>query len=143
MNILPTLSSDNWVLPGEKMLDYLLTYYITTDARQSYLFNNNLISLPYSYAMYSTDPIGFRNRIMDDLNTILKRYFEVVDVKADVYEDKSEALSYYVILSASVMTKEGLKYDLNKVTTTKNNVTDKILSFSNYGLAKNYVFSQS
>ncbi len=142
MNILPTLSSDNWVLPGEKMLDYLLTYYITTDARQSYLFNNNLISLPYSYAMYSTDPIGFRNRIMDDLNTILKRYFEVVDVKADVYEDKSEALSYYVILSASVMTKEGLKYDLNKVTTTKNNVTDKILSFSNYGLAKNYVFSQ-
>lgn len=143
MNILPTLSSDNWVLPGERMLDYLLTYYITTDARQSYLFNNNLISLPYSYAMYSTDPIGFRNRIMDDLNTILKRYFEVVDVKADVYEDKSEALSYYVILSASVMTKEGLKYDLNKVTTTKNNVTDKILSFSNYGLAKNYVFSQS
>lgn len=143
MNILPTLSSDNWVLPGEKMLDYLLTYYITTDARQSYLFNNNLISLPYSYAVYSTDPIGFRNRIMDDLNTILKRYFEVVDIKADVYEDKSEALSYYVILSASVMTKEGLKYDLNKVTTTKNNVTDKILSFSNYGLAKNYVFSQS
>lgn len=143
MNILPTLSSDNWVLPGEKMLDYLLTYYITTDARQSYLFNNNLISLPYSYAMHSTDPVGFRNRIMDDLKILLKRYFEVVDVKADVYEDKSEALSYYVILSASVMTKEGLKYDLNKVTTTKNNVTDKILSFSNYGLAKNYVFSQS
>lgn len=142
MQVLPTLSSDGFLQSNEKMLDYLLSYYITTDARQSYLFNNRLTSLPYTAALYSTDPIGFREALKSDLISLLQKYYKFVDVQAETYESKDDKLSYYIIFSVGVINEQGVKYDLNKVVSMRNTVSDKILAFSNYGLAKNYVFSK-
>jgi len=138
--VLPTLDTDGFVKQSQAMIDYLLSYYILTDTAQSLLFKNSLISLPKTYAKYMDDAEGFAKAIKDDLNTLLQKYFKIVDVITSVYKNEITK-GYYVIISASVIDDNNHKYDISKVTHIHKSKSLKIFNFNNYGAAKAYVES--
>jgi hypothetical protein len=136
--VLPTLDTDGFVHQSQAMLDYLLSYYILTDAAQSILFKDSLISLPKTYAKYIDDADGFAIGIKSDLNVLLQKYFKIVDVQTSAYKnDKTKG--YYVVMSASVIDDNNHRYDVSKVTYIYKSKSLKIFNFNNYAAAKAYV----
>lgn len=142
MKVLPSLSTDGFITHGKALLDNLLTYYILTDAAQTYLFHGKLLSLPYTYAKYVNEPEFFAKAVEEDIKYLLDRYFKANDVIVKAYEENNSKTYYYVIINASVIDDDGRKFDLTLVNYIYNGKSKKITKFNNYGLAQDYVLSQ-
>ncbi len=133
--VIPSLSLDGWVTSPDKILDYVLSHYILTDNQQSYLYRDNLTSLPLTYYKYNSDPDGMANGIRTDLTNLLTKYFSQVDVSASAVQSVVDLNIYNVVVSAAVIGGDGKRYELNKITQLFNSKARYILNFSNYGAA--------
>lgn len=133
MKTIGSLSEDGWIVDSKKLLDRIISYYITTDSRQTYLFQGNLISLPKTYYLYINDPEGMKRGIIDDLTTLLGRYFNVVEINANVELLDTNSSKYAITLSVRV-TDENNKYiELAKFTEYENGALNRIVDINNYG----------
>ncbi|EKD89616.1 MAG: hypothetical protein ACD_33C00030G0002 [uncultured bacterium] len=132
-----SISEEGWVTDSKKILDYLLSYYILTDAGQTYLFKNNLISLSKTYYEFINDPIGMASAVQSDLDRVLTNYFNIVDVKVQS-KQINDSSSYALFISASCINDDNVKVELNKVTEINTSKSRNILSFNNYGVANQH-----
>lgn len=129
--VIPSLSEQAWVTDSAKILNHLLSYYILTDNGQSLVFNSNLINLPVTYYKHINDPDGMANAVKTDLEKLLSRYFEVVDVLTE-----AKALSdskYAILIYASVIDSESVKIDVSKVVEINTSGLRNVLNVVNYG----------
>lgn len=129
--VIGSLSDLGWVDNSETLLSKLLGYYILTDSAQSVIFQNNLINLPQSYYEYINDPQGMATRIKNDLDTLLSRYFSMVEVETEAVA-KTESV-YGILLYATVVDDKGIKVNLGKVAEISSTGVTKVISINNYG----------
>ena len=129
--VIGSLSDLGWVDNSETLLSKLLGYYILTDSAQSVIFQNNLINLPQSYYEYINDPQGMATRIKNDLDTLLSRYFSLVEVETEAVA-KTESV-YGILLYATVVDDKGIKVNLGKVAEISSTGVTKVISINNYG----------
>ena len=129
--VIGSLSDLGWIDNSETLLSKLLGYYILTDSAQSVIFQNNLINLPQSYYEYINDPQGMATRIKNDLDTLLSRYFSLVEVETEAVA-KTESV-YGILLYATVVDDKGIKVNLGKVAEISSTGVTKVISINNYG----------
>lgn len=129
--VIGSLSELGWVENTETILSKLLGYYILTDAAQSVIFQNNLISLPYTYFQYINDPPGMANAVRQDLDKLLGRYFMSVDVEVESMA-KTESI-YGIVLYASVIDDKGIRVGLGRVVEMTSTGVSKVIDINNYG----------
>ena len=129
--VIGSLSDLGWVDNSETLLSKLLGYYILTDSAQSVIFQNNLINLPQSYYEYINDPQGMATRIKNDLDTLLSRYFSLVEVETEAVA-KTDSV-YGILLYATVVDDKGIKVNLGKVAEISSTGVTKVISINNYG----------
>lgn len=129
--VIGSLSDLGWVDNSETLLSKLLGYYILTDSAQSVIFQNNLINLPQSYYEYINDPQGMATRVKNDLDTLLSRYFSMVEVETEAVA-KTESI-YGILLYATVVDDKGIKVNLGKVAEISSTGVTKVISINNYG----------
>ena len=129
--VIGSLSDLGWVDNSETLLSKLLGYYILTDSAQSVIFQNNLINLPQSYYEYINDPQGMATRIKNDLDTLLSRYFSMVEVETEAVA-KTDSV-YGILLYATVVDDKGIKVNLGKVAEISSTGVTKVININNYG----------
>lgn len=129
--VIGSLSDLGWVDNSETLLSKLLGYYILTDSAQSVIFQNNLINLPQSYYEYINDPQGMATRIKNDLDTLLSRYFSLVEVETEAVA-KTESV-YGILIYATVVDDKGIKVNLGKVAEISSTGVTKVININNYG----------
>ena len=129
--VIGSLSDLGWVDNSETLLSKLLGYYILTDSAQSVIFQNNLINLPQSYYEYINDPQGMATRIKNDLDSLLSRYFSLVEVETEAVA-KTESV-YGILLYATVVDDKGIKVNLGKVAEISSTGVTKVININNYG----------
>ena len=129
--VIGSLSDLGWVDNSETLLSKLLGYYILTDSAQSVIFQNNLINLPQSYYEYINDPQGMATRVKNDLDTLLSRYFSMVEVETEAVA-KTESV-YGILLYATVVDDKGIEVNLGKVAEISSTGVTKVISINNYG----------
>lgn len=91
----PTLSAQKYVIEPAAKLDFLLTYFLATDAAQSTIFAKSTTSLQAIVESYSGDPQGTASEITNQLTAYLSRYYTAVNVESKFSlsdPDNSESL---------------------------------------------------
>lgn len=126
-----SLSDLGWVTSSETILSKLLGYYILTDSAQSVIFQGNLINLPQAYYEFINDPDGMAVRVKSDLDKLLSRYFEMVEVSTEVVA-KTDSM-FGVLLYATVIDKDGIKVNLGKVVDLSSTGVSNVININNYG----------
>ena len=135
-SVIPALSEEGWVGETNKILDLCLSYYITTDAQQTILYRDSIRSLPKTYHENNFSPDELRAQVQNDLEFILGQYFQQVDVRVRVKENPENDQEAFILLSASVMTEEGVRHELSKITQIVNSVSKQVLGYNNFGQAE-------
>ena len=134
----PSLSTEGWISDGKKILDRLLSCYLTTDTRQTYLFQNNLTSLAKTYYLYINQPEEMSSAIKTDLQKMLGYYFKIVDVRT-VLKQSSVNNDYYILISANVTDSDGRTYELARITQINTSRLRKIIPINNVGVGLEYL----
>lgn len=129
--VIASLSDLGWVTSSETILSKLLGYYILTDSAQSVIFQGNLINLPQAYYEFINDPDGMAVRVKSDLDKLLSRYFEMVEVSTEVVA-KTDSM-FGVLLYATVIDKDGIKVNLGKVVDLSSTGVSNVININNYG----------
>ena len=136
--IISTLTGKGYVESTEEILDAKLSYYFLTDINQSLVFKRALISLPKTYADNINDPIAFTEKVESELENEMKKYFEMVEVKADAKflsgENKADVAVYISVIDSS-----GNKVGLGKVTRLSETGITRVINISNYGDRHKYL----
>lgn len=135
--VIASLSQDGWVFDSQKRLDYIVSYYILTDNIQSLVFKGNLISLPFTYYNNISDPEAMKVAIKQDLDKLLGRYFQSVDIATTVR--KINDTTYGIAIYAAVIDDEGIKYEISKALSINNSLSSKVVTLNNYGSALDYI----
>lgn len=136
--IISTLTGKGYVDSTEEILDAKLSYYFLTDANQSLVFKDLIVSLPKTYAEHLNDPISFKDKVEVELEEELRKYFDLVEVKADISYIQSENkadISVYV----SVVDSTGNKVGLGKVTRMSETGISRVITINNYGDRHKYL----
>lgn len=136
---IPSLSDNGWVTSSKDILAYSLAYYILSDAAQSIAFHGNIINLPETYFKHINNPEDMASAVKSDLEKLLGRYFVSADVITEVKE--ITAKSFAILIYASVIDSENIKYELTRVTEVNSSGIRKIIELNNYGDAKHYLNS--
>lgn len=134
IKVVPSLSSQGWVTSTPRILEKVISYYITTDGAQSLVFKDRLINLPTTYFKNINDPDSMERALSLDLEEMLGRYFEDSDILTEVREVKPS--EFAILLSISVIGADGVKADLHRVLEMSETGLRNVINISNYGTAK-------
>lgn len=132
--VIPSLSEQGWITESKKILNNLVSYYILTDAAQSLAYQNNLINLPETYYKYINDPDGMASAVTRDLESLLSRYFQMVDVETEA-KDLGDS-RYAILIYASVVDETNTKIELSRVTQIDSTGLRRIVEINNRGDAR-------
>lgn len=132
--VIPSLSEQGWITESKKILNNLVSYYILTDAAQSLAYQNNLINLPETYYKYINDPDGMASAVTRDLESLLSRYFQMVDVETET-KDLGDS-RYAILIYASVVDDTNTKIELSRVTQIDSTGLRRIVEINNRGDAR-------
>jgi len=137
MIVMPSLSEDGWVTEGKKLLDYIISHYLTTDYRQSYIYNGSLKSLSYSYSKGINNPNKFKVYVQDDLTELLQSYFTKVELSCELKQDELIDTNYSLVISSNVVTEKGEFVELYHFARADDGIASAVVKYSNYGDAYN------
>lgn len=137
--VIASLSEQAWITDSAKILNNLISYYILTDSTQSVMFQDRLINLPFTYYKFINDPAGMNSAVKIDLETLLSRYFPIVDVTTEVKQLTNTR--YGILLYASVVDEESNRIELSKVTEISTTGLRKVIDVSNNGDGRAYLGS--
>lgn len=139
--IYPTLSERGFISSTEGILSEILSNYYLTDEQQELVYRKEIISLPKTYFRHINNPEAFKDRVLIELETLLKFHFEVVEVQGEVRIDPANGTRANIAIFASVVDSYGEKFSLGKV----NRVTEegfdftKVIDILNYGDRHQYM----
>jgi len=128
-----TLTQNGVLTPGKALMSRLLIYFITSEYSQSVIYHGKISSLKYLLMQYGNDDQKLITEINYALSELYKRYFDTVDIKADVlkYNDSKYPKKIQRVLTISIeATYNGNLYTINEDLDITNNIisdTDIIL----------------
>lgn len=98
----PTLSEQGYVYSTGDKLDRLLSYYLLTDANQSEIFKDVVVSYQHLIAQHQHQPNVLCGEVEKQLEQYLNRYFNVATVEV-TFKDLKEGINdgpYEVVIDA-------------------------------------------
>ncbi len=134
---MPTLSSKGWVDSPQDKLSFLINYYILSDAEQSLIYRGSVINLPTTYFKYINEPEQMAIAVKSDLESLLSRHFDVVEVRT--YAKELDNAKKYGIGIFAAIVENGVKYTAYSAVTMTNNNSREIINFNNYGDYASYL----
>lgn len=137
MAILPTLTEDGWITNSKSILEYLIEYYILSDAAQSISFQNHITNLAETYYRCINDPDKMAYEMKNDLDKLLSKYFQNVEV--ETVAKQLTGNKYAILLYVAVIDEEMIKTELARITEINTSGLRKIIAINNYGDGLNYL----
>lgn len=123
--IVPTLTVDGFVEnPAQKLLK-IYEYFLTSDYSQTVTYNTYITSFVYIVREFSDDMSNLKTNLINKLNTLIGRYFDIYDVDVFINDDDS-LINIGIDINVTV---DGKKYSLNEVTSV--NKTNLANSYKN------------
>lgn len=116
---IPTLGVAGWINEPEKVADYILSCFLTTDKSQSNIFRQHSDSFQSLLAEFTNDVYGLERRLQDVLSTKLKKTFELgttVNVRVESLPDKPDQ---FTINLEAIVVSEGKEYLVGKLVKTE------------------------
>jgi hypothetical protein len=130
---LPSLSEDGWVNSSSKIADYLISHFRLSDYSQTYIYHENVSSLPYILQKTQGSIFNTVKETESILSTYFSRYFNnvVVDVsEIPNTEDPSKGqISIYLKFTDS----DNKTYDLGKLLEVRDTTIERIINLDNAG----------
>lgn len=110
---LATLTSAGWISDPVNKLSRLFDDFLTTEASQSLLFREDIVSFQDFIQKFQHDPVLLAMRIESSLGALLSKYFDsaVTSIKADEAGDDGR----YNITFDVVITQDGVAHSLGRV----------------------------
>lgn len=133
-----SISDKGWIADDKNTMSYVFGCYMLTDAAQTLLYENNLISLPLTYHQYINDPDGMAAAVVNDLTKLMGYYFPQVDVRARAKQ--VSGTHYAVLMEVSVITESNERLQLARLMEIDNDNLRKILNVNNYGDLESTLF---
>lgn len=110
--VVPTLSSYGWVDSVTEKIDYLLAYFVHSDAEQDSIYTNYITNLQALVQKYYDKPVDLANAIQGKLSSYLERYFPdgvVVECSVSPAKDQVIVNENRVNINVSIFFKVGDK----------------------------------
>ena len=130
----PTLSRAGWSKSPAEMVDFLLSDFFIAEYSQSYLYKDNITSLPYLIQRYQGDVPGLVEAMRRYLEDYLGSYLDdiLVDVTSDAgtSENPTSAVAITIYIQFS---RNGVVYSVGKLIETLNSRIKKIVNLNNTG----------
>lgn len=129
---IPTLDTQGWVYEASPKIDYALSYFIMTDAKQSNIYEDNISSLQKIVQEYSGDPLQTGEQISRTIQAYLGRYYENVTAEArwELTNPDSSQTTVKITLLLN-FTEDGVVYTVNRLLTYFNGKFQSITQANN------------
>lgn len=130
-----TLTESGYINDPYQKLDRLISYFLESNASQSFLFPRKTASLAYLVAKNSGRIEDLPGEVISTLNSYLRTSFVTVSVKSSVTKDNSSdptKASYILHIAAECVTSEGKTVSLKKVKDL-NTLLSTVLFEADYG----------
>lgn len=111
---LPTLSSSGVLENPSLILDRLIKYFLASNQNQSNIFQSEVASLKYIVHLYSKNPSGFKDALINSLDKLLKRYFKSVEILVQLNDTTTESLVKEIQLEINVVDRDNIKGSFSK-----------------------------
>lgn len=135
--VVASLSEQGWITDSAKILNSIVSYYILTDAAQTLIFKDNLISLPETYYKHINEPIEMASAVKTDLDKLISRHFPIAEVNTEAKQLSDS--KYAILLYAAAVTEEGTRIDLSRVVEISTTGLRKIIEVNNFGDGVSYL----
>ena len=89
-----------------------MSYYITSEYSQSYIYHGNITSLPYHVQTFTGSSSDLQSTIKNDLSRYLGRYFTNVELEVNITDDDSSGRIN--ILIKAIVYEGKYKYSLGR-----------------------------
>lgn len=102
-NSIITLDSRGIVTDPYQKVQLLLAYLVATQASQSNVFRDSIISIPDIIRRKGQDKLGMKSEIENAIKTTFINYFDTVDVDVGI-DDKTDELEgrFNIVIQAQV-----------------------------------------
>lgn len=127
---LPSLSSKGWITEIAEKCDMLLSYFFISDHSQTYLYKNNVTSLPYLIQQHGHEKNKLNNEIEKALFVYLKRYFDDVLIETSVQEDEKEKSKLDITIDI-IINEDGKRHSLGRLIRSLNSKIVEIIKVNN------------
>lgn len=121
-----TLDSTGIIEDPDQKIERILTYLLTTEASQSNVHRDELISIPDTMRRYGSDIVSMKSEMENILEECFRGYFDNTMVDVTIKPSESDDGRLNVIIQAKVE-QNGKWYDVAKALTATND-TIKIVS---------------
>lgn len=131
--LVPSLTASGWLAEISEKADALISYYITSEHSQSYLYQGNITSLTYHIQQHGNEPQRLESRMKDDLHIFLTRYFDAVEVEVTTEIPDVDDPNRINITLDVILFDNGFKYSLGRVIRSENKRVVKVFKINNEG----------
>ncbi len=129
----PSLSASGWLTEISERADALMSFYITSEHSQSYIYNGRITSLTYHIQQHGQEPSRLEDRVQVELGEYLRRYFEEVEIEVTTsLPDPNDPHRINLTINVVVMD-NGYRYSLGREIRAENNKIVKIFNINNGG----------
>lgn len=126
---LPTMDTRGQIRDPQMKLQWILSYFITTEQSQTNLFQHRVLSLPDINRKYNDNIIVFKQTIEEALKRLLDAYFDSSEVFVD--DRPSDQVGKMTIIIKANAQQDGKWYGLSESLAVSNEEISKVTEFSN------------
>lgn len=127
----PSLSSAGWVRSPNEKADALLSHFFLSEKSQTYLYADNVSSLPWLVEQYGRNPIAISTELGNALERYLGRYYDTVNADVTVDDAKVAYNGEIAITLYCSVTEEGRSYSFGKLLMVTNSKIQQIINLNN------------
>lgn len=109
---LPMLTTEGWVVDPKLQLNRIFAHIFLTDYSQSNIYAGKVTSLQYIIAEQGPNTNNIPEKLEKAISTILKRYFDNVEVFVKEKPSTSSEDDKYNLTLEAIVYKENVSYDL-------------------------------
>jgi hypothetical protein len=135
INPLPTLSVKGYIYDLEDRCDRMMSYFLSSQESESYLYQGRVISLEGLVQRYGGDPQNFCTQIKMALTEFFGYAFAegvVADARHDATRGVNDTARYNVWISVEI-TEKGKSYSLNEQILKKDSSFQRVVNAVNDG----------
>ena len=128
--VLPTLTVDGFVHSVPQTCDYLLAYFFLSQYSQSNLYYGKISSLAYIIQENGHDEQTMLLRIQSTLTTLFNRYFDSVEVSANIKRNEDNEAQYEIVTEL-IVRRGDISYNVGRQVSLINSVVQNIAELNN------------
>lgn len=120
-NKVPSLSAAGWLTELAERADALMAYYLTSEHSQSYIYRDNITSLPYHIKQHGANPSRLESVVETDLLTYFRRHFEDAEISASTDNPDPDDPERINLTLDCVIIENGKRYSLGREIRSEDN----------------------